>query len=193
MSKVNEEFIRAKIEKKLLDDENIVWCGSTAKGATPQERNQSIVTIFVAAFWLFVTGSIFSSAMPVYIEKTKDNPALWIVIAIFIFVTFYFPAEILYNYFVGKFRYYVLTNKRIYIIRKNGFIKLSRSLKYCFKVLYVSGTGSIGTVKFVFNTSGNNNAVCFSGIENADEVHSLAEGVLAEGNAYYDNRANFNL
>ena len=35
MSKVNEEFIRAKIEKKLLDDENIVWCGSTVKDATP--------------------------------------------------------------------------------------------------------------------------------------------------------------
>lgn len=193
MSKVNEEFIRAKIEKKLLDDENIVWCGSTVKGATPQERNQSIITVFVAAFWLFVTGSIFTSAMSDFIEKAKGNFTLWIVIAIFIFVAIYFPAEILYNYFVGKFRYYVLTNQRIYIIRKNGFIQLSRSLKYCFKVLYVSGTGSIGTVKFVFNTSGNNNAVCFSGIENADEVHSLAEGVLAEGNAYYDNRANFNL
>lgn len=193
MSKVNEEFIRAKIEKKLLDDENIVWCGSTVKGATPQERNQSIITVFVAAFWLFVTGSIFTSAMSDFIEKAKGNFTLWIVIAIFIFVAIYFPAEILYNYFVGKFRYYVLTNKRIYIIRKNGFIKLSLSLKYCFKVVYVSGTGSIGTVKFVFNTSGNNKAVCFSGIENADEVHSLAEGVLAEGNAYYDNRANFNL
>lgn len=195
-----EEFIREKVSPKLKEGEQIMWCGCTADGATPKERGHSVwELVFMAGWFAVITYALKECTTPAFIDSLTENTEAvsdkMMLIFTVVFLSLFYLAglSMVIKYFIEKKRYYAVTNRRLYIMKKSGRIVRSNSLSNFSMASYKASDRGIGVIKLErIRSSGREKYLSIGGISDCEAVCDIFVSAIAASH-FHDRRADFNI
>ncbi len=203
-----ESFVTEKISKKLVPDEQIMWCGTTAKGATPKERGRSVIELVFAAVWFIIITMGFKrmfsmpAGMPedVHIVGVADevtsigDEKVQIFMIVFIALFYLAGLSMVFNFFIPKKLYYAVTDRRLYVLKKSGRIVRSKSLRNFSSAIYKASDRGIGVIRLKrIYSSDNSRYLSIGGIADCEAVCGVFNAAIAAAPQFNDRRADFNI
>ncbi len=135
--------IREMFTPKLEDGEVIQWCGASAEKLTMRERGMTAKHLILPVFLVSVCLIL---AVLILVSMSSLGIILTILSAAGVFALFYGSVILLHRVLFGAQNLYVVTNKRLYFLNKNGKIEVALELTALSSVYATPGRNNTGTV-----------------------------------------------
>lgn len=155
-----ENFIKENLSKKLMADEKLLWFGYTEKNATPHERGKHIGEVIFAVVGIILLtlglfGRLPSPELPEGVAIVGTEESKPFIQEIFeSFMSFLLPILLyagliltIVDYLHVRMKYYVITDRHLYVMNKNGKVIDKRRLREYRRVDYFESSRRIGYVR----------------------------------------------